>query len=448
MTRTEERLRDALQASATRVQDDRLRRLPSLEPQAERMARRRQAWRAWLIPAAAAASVALVVSLAVALTGGPQPAPSGRGPTGAGLNDRGPSGAGPTGTASPQPPGYFADFSGRELGQPIGVAVYARSDGKFVGRALQPEAPGWTLEPDAVAAAPDDRTFYVEYDADRPGRSSVVAQVWVYSFGVTSAGRVTPMTRIKGGVMSGQAGLGTGGPMAVSPDGTKLALTADTTVDLNYNTQGYSDKIVIIDLRTGRQSVWQGGMYRTGKVFSIPSLSWTADGQSLVYLALWCNFPGATNPCTGTSGPDGYRYTQVRSIRVASGGGTLSSGLLLLSQSSRYPVIVAAVAGPDGSDLSVLVLSGRVNASGEWSRVTVEHAAIGNGPVLGVDYGAATRGVGGKPDWTWLSADPSGRYLLFSYQATGGLVTGWIGQGRVHLLPVKQPYLGYLITAW
>ncbi|MGH3222550.1 MAG: hypothetical protein ACRDPY_28290, partial [Streptosporangiaceae bacterium] len=61
---------------------------------------------------------------------------------------------------------------------------------------------------------------------------------------------------------------------------------------------------------------------------------------------------------------------------------------------------------------------------------------------------AATRGVGGRPDWTWLSADPTGRYLLFSYQATAGFVTGWIGQGTVHLLPVKQPYLGYLITAW
>lgn len=442
MTGAEERLRDALHASAGRVADDRLRPLPDHEPQTERRARRRKAWRAWLIPAAAAASVALVVSLAVALTGGTLPAPSGGGPSG-----RGPSGGGPTGAGSPQPPGYFADFSGQELGQPTGVAVYATSDGKFVGRALEPEAPGWTVEPDAVAAAPGGRTFYVEYDADRPGKSSVVAQVWIYSFSVTSAGRVTPMTRIKGGVMSGQAGLGSGGPMAVSPDGTKLALTADTTVDLNYNTQGYSDKIVVIDLRTGRQSVWQGGMYRAGKVFSIPSLSWTVDGRSLVYLALWCNFPGPTNPCTGTSGPDGYRDTQVRSLRVASGGGTLSSGLLLLRQATGYPVIVAALAGPDGSDLTLLVLSGRVNASGEWSRVAVEYVSI-NGSLLSVDYRVVPQGFGGKPDWTWLSADPSGRYLLFSYQASGGFVTGWLGQGGIHLLPVKQPYVGYLITAW
>ena len=118
MTGAEERLRDALHASAGRVADDRLRPLPDHEPQTERRARRRKAWRAWLIPAAAAASVALVVSLAVALTGGTLPAPSGGGPSG-----RGPSGGGPTGAGSPQPPGYFADFSGQELGQPTGVAV-------------------------------------------------------------------------------------------------------------------------------------------------------------------------------------------------------------------------------------------------------------------------------------------------------------------------------------
>lgn len=370
----------------------------------------------------------------MALTGGPRPAATRDGNS-------------PAGVGSPQPPGYFADLAGGQFGEATGVAVYATSDGKLIGRARPPKVPGWSVLADGVAAAPGGRTFYADYDAVHSGKSPLVEQVWVYSLSVTGAGSVTPMTRVKGGVMSGQAGLGTGGPMAVSPDGAKLALTADTTVDLNYNTQGYSDKIVVIDLRSGQQSVWQGGMYRAGKVFSIPSLSWTVDGQSLVYLALWCNFPGPTNPCTGTSGPDGYRDTQVRSLRVASGGGTLSSGLLLLRQSARYPVIVAAAAGPDGSDLSLLVLSGRVNASGEWSRVAVEHVTI-NGSLRGVDYRAATRGVGGRPDWTWLSADPTGRYLLFSYQATAGFVTGWIGQGTVHLLPVKQPYLGYLITAW
>ena len=140
------------------------------------------------------------------------------------------------------------------------------------------------------------------------------------------------MTRIKGGVMSGQAGLGSGGPMAVSPDGTKLALTADTTVDLNYNTQGYSDKIVVIDLRDGRQSVWQGGMYRAGKVFSIPSLSWTVDGRSLVYLALSCEFPRADEPLHG----------HVRAGRVPRHPGSVAPRGLGRRDAQQRPAAVAS----------------------------------------------------------------------------------------------------------
>lgn len=48
-------------------------------------------------------------------------------------------------------------------------------------------------------------------------------------------------------------------------------------------------------------------------LFTIPDISWTADGRSIVFLGLWCNFPPATNLCAGTSGPQGYRATQVRS---------------------------------------------------------------------------------------------------------------------------------------
>ena len=75
MTRTEERLADALHACADRVHDDRLRPLPALkpgtgrEPRSERGGARRVAWRSWLVPAAAAVSVALVIGLAVAVTG-------------------------------------------------------------------------------------------------------------------------------------------------------------------------------------------------------------------------------------------------------------------------------------------------------------------------------------------------------------------------------------------
>lgn len=74
MTRTEERLSDALRASADRVRDDRLRPFPALDPGAGLGMGRRAAWRAWLVPVAAAASVALIIGLAVAVTGAPQQA--------------------------------------------------------------------------------------------------------------------------------------------------------------------------------------------------------------------------------------------------------------------------------------------------------------------------------------------------------------------------------------
>ena len=77
MTRTEERLQDALHASASRVKDDQLRPLPAFQPgpahgpsSAPSRKRLRRAWWSWVGPAAAAASVVLVVGLVVAVTGG------------------------------------------------------------------------------------------------------------------------------------------------------------------------------------------------------------------------------------------------------------------------------------------------------------------------------------------------------------------------------------------
>src|SRR6185437_6307894 len=81
MTRTEDRLADALRASAAQVDDSRLHPLPGLVSgpgTASRSNGRPPGGRSpgegrgWLVPAAAAVSVALVIGLVLALTGGPQ----------------------------------------------------------------------------------------------------------------------------------------------------------------------------------------------------------------------------------------------------------------------------------------------------------------------------------------------------------------------------------------
>ncbi len=437
MTWTEERLQDALHASAGRVRDDRLRPLPAPEPTAERQARGRQAWRAWLIPAAAAASVVLAVGLVLAVTGGVRHAAA-----------RGPSGSARHGAATM--PSYFVRIVG--AGANNRIEVQSVSTGALTATVLPPKPPpGGALDYEAVAAAPDDRTFYVEYEAISANRT--VKQTWILSFSLASSGSATPLTMVKGGLLDGQpAGLETWGNLAVSPDGTKLALTVNSHDQLPQFSGGYSDKIIVIDLRTGQRTEWQGGLYRSGKVFSIPDLSWSADGRSLIFLGQWCAPQGPTTSCSGRPGPGGYRDAQVWSLSAATGGGSLTRAHLLLQESARYPVIAQAHGGPDGSDITVAVLSGQVDKYGDWPELTVEDVSAANGSVLSVDYRISrAQGLGGSPQQVWLAADPSGRHLLLSYAVPGGFTIGWIGQGAFHPLPITQPYLpndATLVIAW
>jgi hypothetical protein len=434
MTRTQDRLRDALSAQAAQVRDDRLRPLPVREPDpgAERKARRRQVWRAWLIPVAAAASVVLVIGLVLTVTRHATP------PQRQPVNQQAPL------------PRYFVRIVPGGGTPPI--EVQSVSTGAVIATVRPPKAPrGGTLNVGAVAAAPDDRTFYVEYGVVSPNIN--VTQTWILSSSITASGSATPLTTVKGGMLSHQPpDLQTWGSLAVSPDGSKLALTVDSSDHISNTSPGYSDKIIVIDLHTGRRTQWQGGLYRPGKQFSIPDLSWAADGQSLIFLGQWCDPAGEGTTCDGTPGPGGYRDAQVWSLSTAAGGGSLTHGRLLLGESARYPLIAQALGGPQGSDLTVAVTSGPANKLGERPELTAEDVSAATGAVQGVDYRVSrAQGFGGDPQQVWLAADPSGQHLLVSYAVDGGFIIGWIGQGALHRLPITQPYLPNdptLIIAW
>ncbi len=97
----------------------------------------------------------------------------------------------------------------------------------------------------------------------------------------------------------------------------------------------------MISLRTGKQTVWQGIRKKNWPV-SIPSVSWTPDGRSVVYLLQWCS--------SGLEGTDtcmapGIQYAEIWSLDASTHGGALAShGRRLLAQSARYPVIQQALA--------------------------------------------------------------------------------------------------------
>ena len=268
MTRTEDRLQDALSARAGQVRDERLRPLPAPAPDL-----RRQARNAWLIPAAAAASVLLVIAVVVAVTR--HAAVSRTQQT----------------TSQVAMPGYFVQWAGR-TGPSGRIQVRSVSTGAVIATVPPPKPPiADALDIEAVAAAPDDRTFYVEYGLFTPNLTG--RQIWIFSFSLTGSGSVTPQTMIKGGpITNSLPGQQSWGNLAVSPDGTKLALTADSIGRVPALSSAYSDKIIVIDLLAGQRTQWQGGLFRTGKQFSIPDVSWSADGRSLIFLGQWCDLPG------------------------------------------------------------------------------------------------------------------------------------------------------------
>lgn len=424
MTRTEDRLQDALHAAVGKVHDDRLR--PLAGPRRRRGGARW--WRAWGAPLAAAASVALVVILVVTVTAGP-PRAAGSGPSQAG--------AGGGEVTAANVPKYFA-FVNRTILPPdkeqANIVVLSTSTGAEVARTT-PVITNPSADYTALAAAPDDRTFYAAY--------RVGSQTWIYRFAIPAHGAIMPMTRVKGGVVNDPVGnyytsVSGGYQVAVSPDGTQLALTVNSREPGMF---GIPDKIVIINLKTGAQSAWQGGLDRPGQAFNIVNLSWADGGRSLVFLAQWCDFldtaTGVDNTafCSGADTPHGYRDAQVWSLNATTGGGRLDSGTLLLSQSARYPSIVQAIAGPDGTGITAVVLSGPVRVAGQfavWHSLAIDRISASGSP-LGVDYRQSHLG----PVFVALTWDPSGRYLIFSdgdqpYYA-------WVGQGTLHPLPFPSP---------
>jgi len=156
-------------------------------------------------------------------------------------------------------------------------------------------------------------------------------------------------------------------------------------------------------------------------------VSWTASGRSIVYLAQWCK-PGLEGTDTCVGGPHTGQFAEVWALNPASGGGSLAaSGHLLLEQSSRYPVIAQALISRDGTAIIAMVLSGPGQEPGQ--ELTIERISVATGQPLAVLY----HGVAGEAAGSSLTADGSGRYLLL---ADGfGPHHGWIGGGRLHLLP-------------
>lgn len=384
MTRTEDRLTDALHAAARSVRDETLRPLQVLaEP--------RRRWLPRLAPVAAAAAVAVIVILAVLIVPGRTHRPTGPSGPGAGL-----------------PPFYV-------MVDTQYVVVRATSTGAVTGTVPDPlyGSGVYRTQMSAVSVAAvggGDREFIASLVipplGPQPGQSRL------YVFRLTARGHITGLSRVRGGTLNDVAV----NSVAVSPDGSQAALSVCPD---KSGVPRCLDKIMVIDLKTGSRHLWQGGLATWKGYLTISDFSWTPGGSSLAFLAQPCPFPGER---CGT-GP-AYR-TQLRELDLSTGGGSLAQSSVLFSGPSGDPDLVQAQLSADGSAILAMELYGRVEGSYP-SQVRVLREPLAGGQAQILYHWPDTR-----YGFLFLRSDASGRYLLLS----GGNMAAWIDHGKLHVLP-------------
>ena len=414
MSRTEERLADALTAVARAVPEDTLRPLIAPPPR-----RRRRA--AWVSPLAAALGIVLVAGLAIAL--------------GTRLTGSGSSG-GPAGGLARVPAYYVVeDIQG---GAPV---VRSTATGKITATVPVPKEANVGV--DDILAAARGGVFFVA--AAAPGTSGE----HLYRFSLTRSGRVTGFAVVPGDVLGNRNW--TPDAMAASPDGSRVAVSyayAYAGPGCGGPGQGacpapHPDYIDIINAGTGTRSVWRGG---TVPAFSVASLSWTADGRQLVYLGQSCHRLQLNSEACAHGG----RTAEVRALNPAAGGGRLDSGPVLLRQSARYPYIAQAQITPDGTTITAVVLTGRLSSAHGVSDLvppdlSVIQVSRGTGQPLRVLYQrnlGRTTDVNSGPDFLQLSQDSAGQHWMLNAGLCVGSCrdgfNGWLRDGGlVPLVPLN-----------
>jgi hypothetical protein len=407
MTGTLDRLTDAMTAAGDTVQDATLR--PLIRRERDRRLPR------WVAPVAAAAAVALVIGSAAALSGRQ-------------------SGPGRPAVSSVIAPHRYYVESG------LFDVTVVRSTATGAVTATLP-IPYRDADPPVVAAGPDGAFYVAAFVRGASGER-------IYRFRLTSTGHVSGFSPLPGGLLgAGQMA----DSMAASPSGSLLAFGLAHT----FGNNPPPDQLVVINTVTGAKTTWRGGVARPGfKWLKIASLSWTGDGKKLVVLGQWTRMDSGFYSETGSAG----RIAEVREIDLASGGGRVSGGRLLLRQSALFPYIAQALISPDGSTITALVLKGGIVGSKQLGGIypenmSVEQISAATGRKLRVLYRRSlgdTGEINGAPAPLLLSNDASGQHLMLNVGLCVGRCTdgfnGWIHDGR--LIPL-QPADGRLASeAW
>ncbi len=407
MTRTEERLADALQAAANTIRLGALRPLTPHDPERLRGERRtRRGHRGLLAPIGAAIAVSVVAAVSVAIAGHGRHAPTVPLPVGLPryyvvLHDN------PPGARSPGEVIEVRDTATGRVRDTLALTVRL-GDHSYNGNS-------------GSLAAAGQRTFFVWYEVLRPGPHAQ-AGTRLYRFRLTRSGHITafaPVASIASAPWDIIA-------IAASRDGGKVALT------LGWSGVGRRPQpaIMVVNTATGSRALWRGAFQDPART-TLGSPSWARDGRTLGFQV----FASKHNVLT----------TEVRTLATSTPGRGLADSHLVMRKSGDHGPS-GAVISPDGATFTALILRtsefkpqqtpspAPTSANGIrllpppriQQVVWVVQFSAANGRQLRVLYQQGP----GDGDGGELRADSSGHLLLNS-----GHEFGWIDGGRLHWLP-------------
>jgi len=320
------------------------------------------------------------------------------------------------------PPYYVQVSFPGTTGRPQPVVIRATATGAVTATVRCPW-PNSVIAPQGITAARNRTFFMICQKVAKQGKLFAVTGAHIYRFQLTRSGRISGYSPVPGGVL----GRHQPGSVTATPDGTQIAVTVGrATLGV---AQSVPAAVYVIDTQTGARAIWHGGP----KVFNATDLTFTDNGTALEFVGL--------KKCARARG--GTACEELRTVSPATAGGRLDTShvLLPLSALATHPgdTVNDVVINPGGATLAAAIVhSGRLPRSNSVS--VVQYSAV-DGRQLHVLYYLRT---GNGFFYRFLSADPTGRYLIFNAGRTSGTLNGWIDHGRlISLRPANGTNISY-----
>ena len=384
---------------------------------------RRRAVRRWAAQAGAAGlAVVVAVGLGAAVS--------------TGVLHTGGSGSSAAGHAGP--PRYYVSQTFDPKARKVVMTVRSRASGGVTAVIRPPLRGAQCGQGNAGIAAANDQIFFMTCEISRwgpgkygPASKPLSVKTYIYRFQVTSAGRITGYSLVRGGVLKGMFA----DNIAAAPDGSELAVEVTRIAGTIY-TNTLPGGIFVINTRTGASALWKAGPNVPGTLqyARATDMSFTGDGRELVLMEARCHRQGHLVNCNG------HADMQVRAYSPAGRGGSLEGGRVLLHD----PRLSDAFITPDGYAVAAVLVGCPEHGA---CTLTVARIPVGAGGAQRVLYRVQSGSRNAGIFFRFVSADPSRRYLILDAGTGNRRVNGWIDHGKlVPLTPADGNAASY--EAW